>query len=66
MIIDRFEGNLAICEDNGTYISIQKHLLPQGAIEGSSIQLTSTGYILLDNSDRQAAMRSKMMGLFNK
>ncbi len=66
MIIDRFEGDYAICEENGQMISIPSNMLPNGCREGSIIQLTNHGYELLDEASRREQMRQKMKSLFKK
>ena len=66
MIIDRFEGEYAICEDNGQMISISRSLLPAGCHEGCSITLIDGGYRLTDNTADRLRIRSKMNGLFKK
>jgi len=64
MIIDRFEGNYAICEDNGQIITISKDNLPQNCHEGSVIQFIDNRYELMDDTLRREQMREKMNALF--
>ncbi len=66
MIIDRFEGDYAICEENGQLTSIPRNALPQGCYEGAIIQLTEHGYILSNDASRREQMRQKMNSLFKK
>jgi hypothetical protein len=41
VIIDRFEGNLAVCEkEDGTFMDISSVRLPNGAKEGDMLVIT--------------------------
>lgn len=52
-IIDRFEGSLAVCEDEqGSMISIEKSKIPPTAKEGDVIYITSVG-IEIDASETE-------------
>ncbi len=42
-IIDRFEGKVAICEQDGKMITISKTQLPSGAQEGDVLILSDEG-----------------------
>lgn len=43
-IIDRFEGNLAVCEsDDGSFIHLPRFVLPTEIGEGSVIRETDSG-----------------------
>ena len=64
MIIDRFEGEFAICEDNGTMISIKTELLPKGCREGDKIVLENGVYKIIDNREDRERIRKKMESLF--
>ena len=70
MVIDRFENNFAICEDDfGTFIQIPKSELPKNVKEGDILKKNSNGIwetdekekaaILEDNSKRLAALLNR-------
>lgn len=48
IVIDRFEGNLAVCEnrENGQIFNIEKAKLPQNAREGDVLKQTGNQYII--------------------
>lgn len=55
LIIDRFEGKYAICEDaDQRYFAIETEELPEGAAEGSVLKITEEGELLLDQAETQA------------
>lgn len=63
LVIDRFEGNFAICEnDNMEIIHIDKSKLPANAKEGSIIEDKEELYILLEKEteDRNKRIKEKM------
>lgn len=47
-VIDRFEGNMAVCEDqdNGEMANISKELLPTKVIEGMTIKFENNEYLI--------------------
>jgi hypothetical protein len=61
-VIDRFEGNIAVCEDNlGNQVEVDTARLPEGAREGSTITIGSDGRIsLADGSVREKRIAEKM------
>jgi len=61
-IIDRFEGDYAVCEDeNVEFINIGRKFLPEGAVEGSSFYMDANGRTgLTDDSERRKRIESKM------
>ena len=70
LIIDRFEGKFAICEDaEEKYFAIETSELPDGAREGDVLRITDEGELLLDreatNARREkiAAKQRKAFGL---
>ena len=63
MIIDRFEGDFAICEDNGKMISISRQELPDNCREGTALILENNVYKILNNSEDRKRIREKMRGL---
>jgi hypothetical protein len=53
VIIDRFEGDLAVCEkEDGTFMDIPSQSLPSGAKEGD-ILLINGDHISVDKSGTQ-------------
>lgn len=59
--IDRFEGDIAVCEDrnNNKMVEIMKENLPEGAKEGSIIKYENGKYILDLGKDKEIANRIK-------
>ncbi len=61
LIIDRFEGDFAICETGAEYIRIPRGLIPPDASEGDVLSDTESGTYILDkaaaNARREAAKR---------
>jgi hypothetical protein len=52
LIIDRFEGQYAVCEqEDRKMVDIEKKLLPDEAAEGSCIIIRDDGKILLDKNE---------------
>lgn len=49
LVIDRYEGKFAICEDGEQkYYAIELQELPQGAKEGIVIEITDDGTLRVD------------------
>ncbi len=49
LVIDRFEGKYAICEDKeDRYFAIELQELPQGAKEGHVLSISDDGVLSLD------------------
>lgn len=46
MIIDRFEGGIAVVETDSGMLDIARELLPENTVEGDVIVLTDGGYII--------------------
>lgn len=69
LIIDRFEGAYAVCEDeNKNMVNILKAKLPKDAEEGSVLRLTDES-IVIDRSEtdyRGKRIKEKMDGLWDK
>jgi hypothetical protein len=65
-IIDRFEGDLAVCEDaEMNRIEISRTLLPEGAREGSAVAADENGvYRLIDDTERVSRIADKMKSVF--
>jgi hypothetical protein len=68
LIIDRFEGNYAVCEqDDNTYVSIPKYKLPLDCKEGDSLYIDTDGMYHKDSESTRAKekrIREKMSRLF--
>lgn len=60
LIIDRFEGDLAVCErEDGTMVNIERSMMPETATEGSVLTLASGKYEL----DAEATLeRAQLVG----
>ena len=55
LIIDRFEGKYAICEDREQrYFAIETGELPEGAREGVVLAITDEGELAIDREATQA------------
>ncbi len=66
LIIDRFEGTYAICEDQGKKMfAISLNELPQGAKPGDVLQISGAGELSVDQEETQRR-RKKMAGLQSK
>jgi hypothetical protein len=68
LIIDRFEGSYAICEnEDESCLKIPKTKLPAGCREGECLIMDEDGLLQKDPeaySDRQKRIRDKMDRLF--
>ena len=54
LIIARFEGKSALCEDaEQRYFAIEQGELPPGAAEGSVLEITDEGELLLNQEETQ-------------
>lgn len=61
LIIDRFEGNYAICEDSeNKYFAIETSELPDGAKPGCVLEIDDEGVISLNLEETEA--RKKRIG----
>ena len=58
IIIDRFEGNFAVCEDGDERVLLPRAALPSGAAEGDVLVAVSEGKYALDTV-RTAQRREK-------
>ena len=66
LIIDRFEGTYAICEDQEKKMfAISRNELPQGAKPGDVLQISGAGELSVDQEETQRR-RKKMAGLQSK
>ncbi len=59
IIIDRFEGNWAVCEIGGEMVNIPKTCIPKGAEEGTALNL-----VIADNSADRERVAKKQNSLF--
>ena len=61
-VIDRFEGDVAICEDDSrNFIEIRRDRLPAGAKEGSVLSVCGGGAISLsEDPERSKRIAGKM------
>lgn len=69
LTIDRFEGDLAVCEtEDEDYVDIPRSQLPEEAAEGSIISELGGVYKLErdETAARRAAIAQKMRALFDK
>lgn len=64
VIIDRFEGELAVLElENGDFVSVTKKILPFNAVEGSIIDITCNE----DETEiKRMEVKKKMNSIFHK
>ena len=63
IILDRFEGSIAVIEDNGVMKNIPKNLLEDGISEGAVIIKKGEKYVL--DEKNSAARRNKIAELQN-
>jgi len=65
-IIDRFEGDFAVCENRETreMLDLNKALLPSEAKEGDLIEYEDGKVKLLDNSELRKSIRERMKKLW--
>ena len=66
LVIDRFEGTYAICEDKDQkFFAIETNELPAGATEGTVLEIDDEGVIRV-NEEKTAARRSEVKKLQDK
>lgn len=65
IIIDRFEGDIAVAETDGGMLDISRDLLPENTAEGDVIVLTDNGYIIdgQATAERRRAMAERLRRL---
>lgn len=67
-IVDRFEGNYAICEDEDkVFVNIEHRLLPPEVKEGDCLIMNDDGSFSIDiktTEDRKQVIQSKLDSLF--
>lgn len=67
IIIDRFEGNYAVCEtEENKFIDILKSYIPEGAKEGDILTKTDNGYFIekAETEEKREAIKNRMNRLF--
>ena len=67
MIIDRIEGDVAVCEqEDGSHVNIPRSCLPGDVREGSVLAWTGSAWALdlQEESERRKRLFSKQEGLF--
>ena len=68
-IIDRFEGDFAVLEeDDGTCTDVKKALLPQNAREGDVLFFDGSSYFIDEagTASRKKTIEEKMRRIFKK
>lgn len=66
LIIDRFEGKFAICEDEGERrFAIELQELPEGSAAGSVLEISDEGILSL-NMEETERRRQRVLGKQNK
>lgn len=65
MIIDRFEGDIAVVETDSGMLDIVRDLLPENASEGDVIVQTDGGYIIDEQAtaERRKAIAERLRRL---
>jgi hypothetical protein len=70
LIIDRFEGNYAVCErEDKSFVNIPKYRLPLNCREGDCLLLDADGMYQLDTEEtksRKQRICDKMNRLFER
>jgi len=67
IIIDRFEGNYAVCEtEEKKFIDIPKFDIPEGAKEGDILTKTDNGYSIekAETKEKREEIKKRMNSLF--
>lgn len=66
-IIDRFENDIAVCEDeNGKMTQFPRSQLPENVKEGQKLLFENGNFSISDNSETEKRIKSKMDALFGK
>ena len=69
LIIDRFEGDIAVCEtDDGGHVDIARELLPDGILEGVAIEEAGGRYVVLteETEARRRRLRNMLKSLIKE
>ena len=56
-IIDRFESDFAVLDDNGKMLTVPRDRLPAGAREGDAVRLSPDGCYLTDTEQSEKRRR---------
>lgn len=67
IVIDRFEGNYAVCEtEEKKFVDIPKSDIPKGAKEGDILTKTDKGYNIekVETEEKREAIKNRMNSLF--
>ena len=67
-VIDRFEGDVAVCEDCETglvNLNLPRDRLPEGAKEGDCLNLFADGVITVD-TERTQVTRQRVLELMHR
>ena len=61
IVIDRFEGDIAVLETDSGMVDVQRNILPENASEGDVIAEVNGAYIIDNEATeaRRAAVRAK-------
>lgn len=68
-VIDRFEGDAAVCDDGADGFTVARSALPADAAEGDVIIPAGDGGFIVDaaaTQQRRAAMKSRLFALAHK
>ena len=66
-IIDRFEGDFAVCETEGrAMVDIPRTVLPQDCAEGDALEESGGVWQKVDNSADKARIAQKLRNLFRE
>ncbi len=69
MVIDRFEGETAICECDGKMLTIARLALPAQAAEGDMIAMLEDGTYVLDaaaTANRHSSLKARFAALTSR
>jgi hypothetical protein len=66
MVIDRFEGEIAVCECDGQMTAIARSALPAQAVEGDVLTRLEDGSLAIDltaTANRHSSIKSRFKAL---
>ncbi len=70
LIIDRFEENYAVCEDDdGKFFALERTEIPDNVSEGDVLEISDDGTVCINEAEtenRRNRIREKMLRLKNK
>lgn len=69
LILDRFEGELAVIEENGAQLALARALLPAQAREGDVLRREESGAYVIDEeatAARRAAITARLKRLTSR